>query len=87
MSTNVDISRLFYGALQGILQRTAVRLRVARIASLLAHVSENSPQDCFLPQALPAPSLFESLLLHKVKNGHNECCNRFLWRAARDSNP
>jgi hypothetical protein len=34
---------------------------------LLDRVGENNPQDCFLPQAKPAPSLFESLANKKEK--------------------
>ena len=49
-----------FGGEQGIFRRTPVRLRVA---SLLDHVGENSPPDCFLPQTSSAPSLFESLFL------------------------
>lgn len=46
-------------------RHTAVCLRVAM---LLDRVGENSPQDCFLPQAKPAPSLFESLANKKRKS-------------------
>ena len=44
---------------KGFFRCTPVHLRVA---SLLDHVGENSPPDCFLPQTTSAPSLFESPL-------------------------
>ena len=50
---------------KGFFRHTAVCLRVAM---LLDRVGENSPQDCFLPQAKPAPSLFESLANKKRKS-------------------
>ena len=65
-----------FGGHEGIFRRTAVCLRVAL---LLDHVGENSPPDCFLPQALPAPSLFESLLiiLTKTKRHSFRCAFHF----------
>ena len=42
--------------------------RRLRVATLLDHVGENSPPDCFLPQATLAPSLFESLATNLTKN-------------------
>ena len=57
---------------KGFFRRTPVRLRVA---SLLDHVGKNSPPDCFLPQTVSAPSLFESpyLFLTKQKAGLATC--------------
>ena len=50
---------------KGFFRRTPVCLRVAL---LLDHVGKNSPPDCFLPQTVSAPSLFESLFFAKAKS-------------------
>ena len=55
----------FLAESKGFFRHTAVCLRVAM---LLDRVGENSPQDCFLPQAKPAPSLFESFANKKRKS-------------------
>ena len=66
-----------FGALQGILSRAiALSPRFAR-----CHVGENSPPDCFLPQASLAPSLFESLaLLNTKKEATHKCVSLLLAR-------
>ena len=56
-------SREFLVEARGVLRRC----RAFRVASLLAHVGENSPPDCFLPR-LRRPSLFDSPQLPKVKS-------------------
>ncbi len=64
---------------KGFFRRTPVHLRVAL---LLDHVGENSPPDCFLPQTVSAPSLFESLYLFlpKQKAGLAACFS--FWQIA-----
>ncbi len=63
-STSLLRRMSIFGSGIGIFPSTAV---LSRLASLVAHVGENSPLDCFLPQTAFAPSLFESLKLTKNK--------------------
>ena len=65
---------------KGFFRRTPVHLRVA---SLLDHVGKNSPPDCFLPQTVSAPSLFESLYFFSMQKAGLATCFSF-WRRARD---
>ena len=61
-------------------------LCASRLASLVAHVGENSPPDCFLPQTAFAPSWFEPL--YNLNKNKNHPIGWFcFWQRDRDSNP
>ena len=62
---------------KGFFRRTPVHLRVA---SLLDHVGENSPQDCFLPQtSLPPPCSNPKQKREAMPKHHFS-----FWRRVRD---